>query len=129
MRKTLVTFVCIVIVAMFMGSSALADAIAPLSVSQARAFASISISGGNVKAVASVIKLSQDYTVSTSVSLQKQVNSTWKNEVSAAGTRNASASASAIKGVTYRAYAICKIYDSSGNLIETLTPVSETRTY
>ncbi|MCH5287995.1 MAG: hypothetical protein J1E43_11305 [Christensenellaceae bacterium] len=129
MRKILVSVLCFAMVAALMVGSALADATVPLLSSNTQATADVFILGKNAKAVVSVSAIPVGYSVSTSVSLQKKVSSAWTNVASAAGTRDVSASASAIKGVTYRAYAICKIYDSSGNLNETLTLVSETRTY
>lgn len=72
---------------------------------------------------------SRNGSVKTTVSLQKQVNGKWVTAKTASDGKTASAAVTAVKGVTYRAYAVGKFYDSQGNYTETMTKTSSAQTY
>ncbi|MEG0494302.1 MAG: hypothetical protein RR696_13985, partial [Clostridia bacterium] len=71
---------------------------------------------------------SRNGSVKTTVSLQKQVNGKWVTAKTASDGKTASASVTAVKGVTYRAHAVGKFYDSQGKYTETMTKTSPTQT-
>lgn len=129
MKKILASILCMTMIIVFASGSALADAIIPLLAAEPVACATISISDGNAQAIGKVSWVPTGYSVSITVSLQKKAGNTWTNVTSVAGARSANASATAVKGTTYRSHVMCKVYDSSGNLIDTLTLVSNTQTY
>lgn len=65
-------------------------------------------------------------TVSTTLHLQRNSDESWETVSSSTGDLDVSTTTSAESGLSYQAYAICTIYDSAGNVIDTLTCYSST---
>lgn len=106
-----------------------AEQITPFSVSGCRISAAISIANGNVQATCSASKIPDGYTSTITVVLQKKSGNSWTFVSSGSGIRSASASAAAVKGTTYRAYATCKLYDSTDAYADTISATSIPKTY
>ena len=91
--------------------------------------ASVSISDGKARANGVVTKLDSGYYAETTVGLQKQSGSNWIKVASGSGKMDASISATATKGITYRAYVTCRIYDSTDTCVDTISKASGSKTY
>lgn len=123
---------CIVILSLLflsMTYSCLSEPITPLTAAECNITATISFSNKKAQAVGTVTKLPSGYSVSTSVILQKKSGNSWIEVASASGGREVCASFTAIKGVTYRAYATCKLYDKAGVFVDSIAATSSTKMY
>ena len=95
---------------------------------------SISVSGKTATAAGSITPKPYNRKTFVKVQLQRKVNGSWttiafwtgSNEN---GVSSAIGSKTLIKGSTYRVYTIGKVYDSSGNLLETVYKASSIYSY
>lgn len=85
--------------------------------------------GGNVKAGALIVQLPAGYSGRLTIVIQKQVETSWKGIANKEGGNEVTVTAVAEAGTTYRAFAICRVYDSEGKYIECMTATSEPLTY
>lgn len=92
-------------------------------------WAALSFSNGKAIGDGTVKKIKAGCTASTTVYVQAKSGNTWITKASGSGSREASASYTAQKGIEYRAYAIAKIYDSNGEQIDTVKAYSSSSTY
>lgn len=95
---------------------------------------SISVSGKTATAAGSITPKPYNRKTFVKVQLQKKENGSWTTiacwtESNNNGVSSAMGSKTLTKGSTYRVYTIGKVYDSSGNLLETVYKASSTYFY
>ena len=132
MKKTLVSIVflcCLLFV-----SASLADTFLPMNTDTSTVLASLSISGDSANCVGTMNAIKGASSASVAISLQRKVNGSWETihskTVSSQGRYvKAEANYAIASGYAYRVKAVGKTYDSSGNLLETITRYSATYTH
>ena len=129
MVKKLVSLLALILIVTAIASVSVAESIQPYAAVECRAIAVISISGGKAQAIGNAASIPDGYTVSTSVILQKKSGGSWIKVTSSSGSNEACASSTATKGVTYRAYATCKLYNSEGDFVDSISATSASKTY
>ena len=95
---------------------------------------SISVSGKTATAAGSITPKPYNRKTFVKVQLQKKENGSWTTiaswtESNNNGVSSAMGSKTLTKGKTYRTYTTGKVYDSSGNLLETVYKASSTYSY
>lgn len=95
-------------------------------------YAALSFSGSTAIASGSIEAVANNRKTNIYVELQRDTDEGWKKAASWSDSGGSSASAggnhSAISGQSYRVYAIGRIYDLDGNLLETATKYSSAKT-
>ncbi|MEG0504575.1 MAG: hypothetical protein RR547_08015 [Raoultibacter sp.] len=128
MFKKLVSVVILALLLLSVVSNSLAESMAPFAVVQCNVLATIIITDGKAQAAGTVAHVPSGYSVKTSVVLQKKSGNSWVKVSSSSGVREACASATAVKGVTYRAYATSKLYDKNGAFVDSIAATSGSKT-
>lgn len=126
--KRLCLFIAVIALFNILYASAYAEEASLLANSQNRVTVSLSISNGKATGSAVVFLLNGNSATIT-VTIQKKNGSQWSSAASNSGQLSTAASVSAEKGATYRAYTVCKVYNSSGQLIETISAYSTEKQY
>ena len=85
----------------------------------AKVFVTIRKSGSSVVATACVTA-NPLLTVSTTLHLQQNNDESWETVSSNTGGLDVSTTTPAESGSSYQAYVICTIYDSAGNVVDTI---------
>ena len=124
MFKKVTSVVILVVLLVSIVTSVFASPMMLFAVVENKISASISISNGKVNAVGAVIKTAPGNSTDLKVVLQKKNGKTWTEVTSSTGSTEACASATAVKGETYRAYVKCTINGS-----DTITKTSGSKTY
>ena len=94
----------------------------------------INVSGSTASASGSITPKPSNYRTFVKVELQKKENGSWTTIASwtksnESGVSSVKGSKTLTKGITYRVYTTGKVYDSSGNLLETAYKASNTYSY
>lgn len=108
---------------------AFAESTQTFAIPECRAIATISFSNGQAQAIGGSMRVPSGYTVSTTAVLQKKVDTAWVRVTSSTGSKEACASAVAIKGMTYRSFVTCKLYDNAGKYVDSISATSASKTY
>ena len=124
MFKKVTSVIILVVLLTSIVTSVFASPVMFFAVIENKISASISISNGNVNAVGAVIKTAPGNSTELKVVLQKKSGRSWTEVTSSSGSTEACASATAVKGETYRAYVTCTI-----NGTDTITKTSGSKTY
>ncbi len=124
MFKKVASVLLLVVLLVSIVTSVFASPMMLFAVAENKIKASISISDGKVNAVGTVIYTAPGNSTDLKVVLQKKNGNSWKNVTTATGSTEACASATAVKGETYRAYVKCII-----NNADTITKTSGSKTY
>lgn len=94
----------------------------------------LNVFGGTASASGSITPKPSNCRTFVKVNLQKKENGSWITiaswtESNESGVSSVRGSKALTKGITYRAYTIGKVYDSSGSLLETAYKASKTYSY
>ena len=108
---------------------AVASATEPLmissrSVGEIKVNASVSFSNGKAKATGTVPIVPAGCTAKVTVELQRKSDNSWIKVTRTTGGRSAYATSTAKTGTEYRTYATCRLYDSTGELIDSVSQTS-----
>lgn len=126
-RKCCLGILSILIIAIF--GSAFAESAQTYALPECRAIAILSFSNGKAHAVGGSMMIPSGYTVATTAVLQEKRDTAWVGVTSSTGSKEACASAVAVQGVTYRSFVTCKLYDSTGKYMDSISATSESKTY
>lgn len=124
MFKKFTSVLLLVVLLVSMITSVFASPVMLFSVGENKIGATISISGGKVKAEGTVIKTAPGNSTNLTVILQKKSGRGWSDVSTGTGSTYACVSEDAKKGETYRAYVKCVINNS-----DTITKTSGSKTY
>lgn len=134
MKKVLSLVLAMLVLVFAIGSAYAEGTIGARYTHTSSIVASLSINGGSAKASGKITPENSEAT-SILVRLQKETNpgewttiATWSG-TKASGRSEAGGSKSVTSGYNYRVYVTGKVYDSSGNVIETVDKYSSTRSY
>lgn len=128
MKRIIVSLVVLCLLVSGVTTVSLANEIQTLA-AECSAIAVLSFSNGRAQAVGSTASVPKGYTVDVAVTLQKKSGDTWLNVATGSGKTEASVSANAIRGVTYRAYVTCSVYDSEGKYVDRISATSAAKEY
>lgn len=129
MPKKLISVLLVVLLLVLTANISLAEWISPFAETGCEISANIQFSKGKAQAISTISHVPSGYSVKTSVILQKKSGSSWVSVSSSSGIREACASATAVKGVTYRAYAKGWLYDQKGAFVDSFTATSRSKKY
>lgn len=119
----------LLVLCLLLGMVAKAEEIQPFADATTKMAVKLMSTGGNVKAGALIVQLPAGYSGRLTIVIQKQVGTSWKGIANKEGGNDVTVTAVAEAGTTYRAFAICRVYDSEGKYIECMTATSEPLTY
>lgn len=119
----------LLVLCLLLGMVAKAEEIQPFAIEEAVMITKILRSNGMVQANVYIIQMPTGYSGRLTIVIQKQVETSWKGIANKEGGNDVTVTAVAEAGTTYRAFAICRVYDSEGKYIECMTATSEPLTY
>ena len=131
-QKRLLTLLIGALLLILCMASASAQEVIPYAHAGNSASISFNITDGVVSASGRCTSVNPNNTTKVTVYIQRLSGSDWVNIKSASssdGFYAAKATYTATKGTTYRGKTVGKVYDSSGNLVDTLTIISNSKTY
>lgn len=122
MKKRMIALFLMVVLVL---SASMASAVVLRAAKRNRVNVTIALNGGKVEATCKGT-VQSGCTSSVKVSVQRKDDTTgkWKTMSTGTGTKDATVSTTATSGYSYRAYAVLKVYDGNGTLIDTVSASS-----